>query len=52
MGENIIVSTNETFYVTVHVPKESPKRARGITFTRIKYVIKIGKRGALDVKRI
>ena len=52
MTNNIIVSPDETFYVTVHVSKRSPKRARGITFMQIKYAVKVGKRGALDIKRI
>ena len=52
MGYDIIVSPDETFWVTVHIPVKSPKRARGITFKRIKYAIKVGERGALDIKRV
>ena len=52
MREEIIVSPDETFLVIVHVPIKSPERTRGIRIKQIRYMVKVGERGALDVKRV
>ena len=52
MGQNVIVSPDETIQVIVHIPVKSSKGIGGISIKRIKHTIKVGKRGALDIKRM